>query len=161
VAATRHNVHGALVSQEHQAGTHACDCAVHGHASKRREANGWWSMLLPALACAVCPACLATYAQLLSMIGISVALSETQHLSLMVLALATSVLVSAWRAQRIRSAWPIVAALSGASLMLTGHLLAEAHWLEWTGVLVLLGGGLAERFLLRSPALSASRRLLQ
>lgn len=105
--------------------------------------------MLPLLACAVCPACLATYAKLLSLVGVSVGLTESQHSVILAFAIATSVLVSAWRSIRSRRTWPLALALLGSSFVLIGHLSGELHALEWLGVLVLLVSGVVEQ--LRVP----------
>ncbi|HEU4407461.1 MAG TPA: hypothetical protein VFS43_19500 [Polyangiaceae bacterium] len=127
----------------------ACDCAAH---RPRPPAPSLWGALLPALACAVCPACVATYAKLLSLAGVGLGLSERQHALLLAAAIAGSVATSAFRAWRARRAWPLAVALVGAALILAGHRLGEAAWLEWSGVLVLLAGGLIEQVRLRRLA---------
>lgn len=112
---------------------------------------GMGSALLPALACAVCPACLTTYAKILSVLGVGFELSELHHHLLLVVAISVSIGVSAWRSWRTRRAWPIAVALTGSALVAGGHLAADLHALEWAGVLVLIAGGLTERFRLRRP----------
>jgi energy-converting hydrogenase Eha subunit E len=83
---------------------HACDCAAHRDAA--HDGNparvGLSASLLPMLACAVCPACLATYAKLLSLVGVSVGFTEFQHSLLLAFAIAVSVLV-AHAALRVRA----------------------------------------------------------
>jgi hypothetical protein len=128
--------------------------------SEAPEANaGLWSALLPVLACAVCPACLATYTKLLSLVGVSFGFDESLHDLLMAVALALSVGVSAWRSWRTGRAWPLLLAVGGSALVAVGHLLGDLHVLEWAGVLVLLAGGLSEHFRSRgraaAPALQA------
>jgi hypothetical protein len=126
---------------------HACDCAAHRHgASAASTRASAWTGLLPLLACAVCPACLATYAKLLSVLGVSVGLTEYQHTIILAFAIALSVLVSAWRSARSRRAWPLAFALLGSCFVVTGHLSGELHALEWLGVLVLLVSGAIEQF---------------
>jgi hypothetical protein len=116
--------------------------------------------LLPVLACAVCPACLATYTKVLSLVGVSFGFDEALHDVLMAGALTVSVGVSAWRSWRTGRAWPLLLALGGSALVAGGHLLGELHVLEWAGVLVLLIGGLSEHFRLRrrvvTPVLQGS-----
>lgn len=131
-------------------GHHACDCAGHRQASSssKTRASGW-AGVLPLLACAVCPACLATYAKLLSVLGVSVGLTEYQHSVILAFAIGISVLVSAWRSVRSRRAWPLVFALLGSCFVVTGHVFGELHALEWLGVLVLLVSGVIEQ--LRAP----------
>jgi ABC-type nickel/cobalt efflux system permease component RcnA len=137
---------------------HACDCAAHRHAAKGSgdARTGTWETILPILACAVCPACMATYAKVLSLVGVSVGLSELHHTVVLAVAIAVSTLVSAWRSLRTRRVWPVAFAVLGSSLVIAGHVRGELHALEWTGVLVLLGSGLAEHFRLRK--LAAARR---
>lgn len=124
----------------------ACDC---GHATKEAPGAGAWSALLPILACALCPACLATYAKLLSLVGVSLGVDETLHQLLMVVALGVSVGVSGWRSWRTGRAWPVLIAAGGSALVAGGHLLGDLHALEWAGVLVLLAGGFSEHRRLR------------
>lgn len=145
---------------------HACDCHAH-RSSPQRDAGrgdgpahegqpGLWSSLFPVLACAVCPACLSTYAKLFSVAGVGLGLSEAQHDLLLGVAIAASLGVSAWRSRRSGRVWPLAVALAGASLVLAGHLLGEVAWMEWAGVLILLAGGLIEHFRLRRLAATAS-----
>jgi len=101
------------------------------------------------LACAVCPACLATYTKLLSLAGVSIGFDEALHQLLMAVALTVSVGVSAWRSWRTGRAWPVLLAVGGSALVAGGHLLGDLHAVEWAGVLVLLAGGVSEHFRLR------------
>lgn len=107
--------------------------------------HGVLGALLPVLACAVCPACLTTYAKLLSVAG-TAWLSDTHHLVLLGVALSASLGLSAARTVRTRRAWPLATALTGGALLLAGHFGGEAPVLEWLGVLTLLVGGLVEHF---------------
>jgi hypothetical protein len=136
----------------------ACDCCRHAPAGTPEARLGIWSTLLPVLACAVCPACLATYTKLLSLVGVSFGFDESLHDLLMAVALTLSVGVSAWRSWRTGRAWPLLLAIGGSAFVAGGHLLGELHVLEWAGVLVLLIGGLSEHFRLRGRA---ARPLLQ
>lgn len=140
---------------------HACDCA--GHRALERlappsEKPSLWSSLLPVLACAVCPACLATYAKLFSVAGVGLGLDEAAHATLLFTAVIASVGLSAWRSWRTKRAWPVSVALVGCSLLLAGHLAGGAfHGLEWAGVITMLVGGLAEHIrLVHRPATSAA-----
>jgi hypothetical protein len=139
---------------------HACDCAAHRAHDRAGRAPGIWSALFPVLACAICPACIATYAKVLSVLGVSFGLTEFQHVVLLTIAIAVSLAVSVWRSIRTRRLWPVAFATIGAALVLIGHLLGELHVLEWTGVLVLLISGLTEHVRLRNvvatPAVRAS-----
>ena len=135
-----------------------CDCAGHrtpirfeGEDASAQPASPptLWSSLLPVLACAVCPACVTTYAKVLSLVGLGFGLTETQHLILLVLALSASLSISAWRSWRSRRWWPITMAVLGSTLVAIGHIQGDLHALEWMGVVVLLLGGLGEHFRLR------------
>lgn len=126
--------------------SHACDCAAHRAPKTTAPNAGMWSAILPVLACAVCPACLTTYAKLFSVLGVGFGLSEFHHLVLLVVAISASIGVSAWRTRRV---WPIAIALTGSALVATGHLAGDLHAVEWAGVLLLLVGGLTEHFRLR------------
>jgi len=130
----------------------SCACAAHarprvneGGASKGRL--GLLASLAPALACAVCPACLSTYAKVLSVMGVGAAISETQHTALLAFAIGSSIVLSAVRSWRAKRGWPLLIAVVGCALVLTGHLASEVGPVEWFGIAVLLGGGLAERTL--------------
>jgi hypothetical protein len=125
----------------------SCDCPA--HAKEVPPGASWWSTLLPALACAVCPACLSTYAKLLSVAGVGFGLSELEHQLLMLGAISASLAISVWRSYRARRVWPFAVALLGATLVLSGHLLGEWAWLEVSGVLLMLSGALVEHFRLR------------
>ena len=131
---------------------HACDCKAH-RASTTKSApgnSGAWAAIVPVLACAVCPACLTTYAKLFSVLGVGFGLSELAHLVLLVIALSLSIGVSTWRSLRTRRIWPMGIALTGSALVATGHFAGDLHVVEWAGVLLLLVGGLSEHFRLRS-----------
>jgi hypothetical protein len=108
-----------------------------------------WAALLPVLACAVCPVCLATYAKLASVLGVGFGLSELQHTVLLVIAIALSVAVSAWRSVRTRRIWPVLIAMFGSALVSLGHFAGKQPALEWAGVLVLMIGGVTEHYRLR------------
>jgi hypothetical protein len=129
----------------------SCDCPAHRHHAPKSKLGGW-SVILPLLACAICPACLATYAKLLSILGVSVGMTESQHLLVLATAVLVSIVVSALRSWRSKRWWPLAFALSGASLIVIGHAVHSLHALEWAGVLVLLLGGLREHFKLSAHA---------
>lgn len=111
-------------------------------------------MLLPVLACAVCPACLATYTKVLSALGVGFGLSEWAHVTLLMVAIAASLAISSWRSWRTRRAWPVLVAAVGAGLVLSGHWV-DVHAIEWAGVLVLVIGGVTEHLRLRGQRVAA------
>jgi hypothetical protein len=105
-------------------------------------------MLVPILACAVCPVCLTTYAKVFSVVGVGAGLTPNAHLAILFCAIGISLAVSGFRSYRARRGWPIVTALLGCTSLAVGHL-ADIQVLEWTGMLVLVGGGLVEQLRLR------------
>jgi hypothetical protein len=138
-----------------------CDCGHQGPDDPAsRERPNLWSMFGTALVCAVCPVCLATSANLLSLLGISVSISEEQHELLLFAALSTSVATSAWRSWRRRSLWPIGIAAIGSSLVVAGHSFGDLHAMEWAGVALLLAGSLCEGILLRRHRPAAAQRTI-
>lgn len=142
---------------------HPTNCACEAHSKQRLTGDRrladegavsrWLGNLAPVLACAVCPACVTTYAKVFSLMGLGFALTETQHVALLTFAVLISLGLSGRRTWIERRAWPIVVSVLGCALLVLGHVLGEVHWLEWSGVAVLLVGGLAERQLARRSAL--------
>ena len=102
-------------------------------------------MVVPLLACAVCPTCLATYAKVLSFLGVGLSLTESTHEVLLAVAVMVSLAVSGWRSRRLRRLGPLLLTATGCALLVLGHALDEDPVLTWTGVAVLLAGGLWER----------------
>jgi hypothetical protein len=145
---------------DHAAHGTACGCGHHHPTSGAISVNavargsGWGAALLPALACAVCPACLTTYAKVLSVFGVSFGFDAVVHHRLLVAALGTSLTISAWRSWKRRRVWPLAIAMVGTALVAAGHVLGELHALEWGGMLLLLGGAWAEHYRLRRRALA-------
>lgn len=127
----------------------SCPCPAHGGTKQGPVNAGPWSALLPVLVCALCPACLATYAKLLSVLGVGFSLSESQHLVLLSLAIGCSVGMSSWRSWRTQRVWPLGVALLGAALVSLGHVAGDLHELEWVGVGVLFIGGFSEHARIR------------
>jgi hypothetical protein len=92
------------------------------------------------------------HAKLLSLLGVGVGMTESQHLLVLATAVLVSIVLSALRSWRSKRWWPVAFALSGAALIIMGHAVPSLHELEWAGVLVLLVGGLREHFKLRAHA---------
>lgn len=138
----------------------SCDCG-HDHHSHRRATPGdgsssdsLWAALAPALACALCPACLTTYAKVFATVGVGAALTAGQHLAVLLVAVAISLGISGYRTWRSGRAWPLVVALAGCGLLVLGHLWREG--LEWAGMATLLVGGVGEQQLARHNARKAT-----
>jgi hypothetical protein len=133
----------------------ACPC---GHDHAPAERGGLLGALAPVLACAICPACVSTYAKALAVLGVGITLTARQHAALLVVALSLSIGVSARRAWQARRAWPVIVALAGATLVCFGHFGSERPLLEWFGIAVLLAGGLVERHRARRARVGAASR---
>lgn len=128
-----------------------CDCPAHRrHAiAVEDEASpapreSHFSSILPALACAVCPACIASYSSALSAVGISATLGEAYHHHFLAVAMLVTLGLQSHRAYRTRRLAPLAIAALGCALLMLGHLLDEMPVLVWGGVAVLLGGSVVE-----------------
>jgi hypothetical protein len=113
---------------------HDCESCEHTRPTVSGERVGLWASLLPAIACAFCPACLTVWSGLFSAFGAGTghALSEEAHDALLAASLATALGTSLWRAWRTRRWSELVLPVLGSGLVTAGHL-ADAGWLEWTG----------------------------
>ncbi|MBL8608269.1 MAG: hypothetical protein JNL38_13175 [Myxococcales bacterium] len=122
---------------------HACDCAHHRAARPGARRAGALSWALPILACAVCPSCITTYAKVLSGLGLGFALTEAEHVALLVVCVAVSLGAAVRDLTRDRRAGPFAATAGGCAALVASHL-AEPHapaWLPWVGAALLLVGG--------------------
>lgn len=132
----------------------ACTCGeTHDHRTVAHRAARALSVVAPVVACAFCPACLASYTKLLSLVGVGLALTEEQHTVLLTSALGVSIAASVWRARRAGRWSPFAGAFTGALLALVGHFCDRA-WLEWSGTGIMIAsawyeGRIARRH--RSP----------
>jgi hypothetical protein len=146
----------------------SCACRHHHHqpASDAPRKGAVWSALLPVVACAVCPGCLASYAKILSTVGVGIALSETQHLGLLVVCIALSLGVGLREARTVPRWGPFVVNILGCGLLVAVHQMGEQTappWLSWSGIVLLLGGvvwGHRTRFAFRRSSPSHPRVLL-
>lgn len=134
-----------------------CDCPAHrrgaielGGEEGRDAPPSLWASILPVLACAVCPACIASYSSALSAVGISATLGEAYHHYFLAVALLVTLGLQAYRAHRTQRRAPLVAAIVGSTLLVGGHALDDsgfAAWsplLVWAGVAVLLGSSIVD-----------------
>lgn len=114
----------------------SCDKTVHPASGDK---GALWASILPAIACAFCPACMTVWSGLFSALGAGTghALSEEAHDALLAASLATALGTSLWRAWRTRRWGDLVLPVVGSALVTAGHL-GDAGWLEWTGTGCLL-----------------------
>lgn len=112
---------------------HSAHCAC-AHSSSPSSSK--FVSLLPALSCALCPACLAVWKPLLALGGVALTLDETQHGWLLFVALVIAIgfgLREALRFNEWRPFWPTIV---GAVLLVGAHV-AEVPALEWAGTFVM------------------------
>jgi hypothetical protein len=91
----------------------------------------------------VCPACLAFWKPLLSIVGVTLALNENQHAWLLYGALVFAFGAAVWDFRRSGAFLPFGLTIAGGGLMIVSHLAGDAPALEWTGVLVMATAMLA------------------
>jgi peptidoglycan/LPS O-acetylase OafA/YrhL len=109
------------------------------------------------VACAVCPACLATYAKIFSIVGVSFGLSERSHTLLLSTGFGLYICVAAWNYKKTGQRAALLIALSGSMLVVTGHFWGDSQAFEWAGVLVLLTGWLTEQLQQRALRTAQNR----
>ena len=141
------------MSNEHRG--QGCSCPAHRPRSEAR--GGWSAVALPVLACAFCPVCLGTYAQVFSALGVGFHLGEHAHTVLLLVAIGMSLGVSGWRSIRARRGRPLVVAAAGCAVLFAGHLV-EARAVELVGMAILVGGAIAEQRRLRVVPRAAEHR---
>lgn len=132
-------------------------CDNHGHVPSDRAS--WLGSVLPIIACAVCPTCLGLWAQVLSAVGIGVAITETQHHLLLGVAIVVTLGVSVVRFVRTQHRGPFALAIGGCALLGASHMFAEEnHLLPWPAITTILGASLWQRRLERHGASHATER---
>lgn len=127
----------------HHSHGHSCACDHHHEAPGASRNSAIWSTLLPILACAVCPGCIASYAKILSIVGVGIALSETQHLGLLVVCISLSLGVGLREARMTRRWGPLLVNVLGCTVLVAIHAMGEQSappWSSWCGIVLLLGG---------------------
>jgi hypothetical protein len=81
---------------------------------------------------------MALWKPMLSVLGVTLALSDAQHEALLLGSLAVALAVAAWDVRR-SAAWAAFwLTLVGAALMAASHGLGDVPALEWTGMAVML-----------------------
>lgn len=133
-----------LMALSHSHGR-SCACPHHHKMAPSGSRAAWWSALLPILACAICPGCIATYAKVLSALGVGFALNESQHLGLLAICVLVSFAIGVREVRTTRRSEPLVLTLLGCVVLVGVHRFAEdTPWsrLTWLGVAFLLAGAL-------------------
>lgn len=122
-----------------------CGCVAHS-VTKRPDDSGapsLWSVILPLVACAFCPACLAVWAPVLTSLGLGFSLPESAHLAALLLIVPLSVGPAGVRAYRSRAWRPLVFTGGGALSLIAGHVL-DTWVLELLGAAGLVLGGVLQ-----------------
>lgn len=106
-----------------------------------------WSVVLPIIKCAVCPACLSLFGGLFAGARIGLLEVERYHVPIILVALVLDFLIlrAAWKHHGSR--WPLLFCLIGGVLALGGHFVWEP--LELTGFLLLMIAAIHNVVLLR------------
>jgi hypothetical protein len=123
----------------------AC-CDGHHHHRHPNDRTSLLASILPIIACALCPACLGIWAQVLSVVGLGVVITETQHHVLLVVAIAIAFLMSAYRFVRTSLLGPFVLTIVGCVSLGASHVLAEEnHLLSWLSIAIILSASIWQR----------------
>ncbi|TKC99024.1 MerC family mercury resistance protein [Polyangium fumosum] len=104
--------------------------------------SSFLSVVLPVLACAVCPTCLGAWAQALSALGVGFVVTEAQHHALLVVAVAVTLMVSVRRYARTHRKGPLALSLAGSVGLVASHLLGEIEALAWASIGVLVAASI-------------------
>lgn len=84
------------------------------------------------------------------MVGAGLAISETAHTVLLVVAMLVSIVASTYRYRATRRLWPLGLSWVGVGLMTLAHVLGEVTSLELVGMGALLGSVVVDRFALET-----------
>jgi hypothetical protein len=84
------------------------------------------------------------YARIFATAGVGFALSERQHLVLLLVAVSGSLATNGYRAWRSGRALPLVVGIAGCVLIAGGHFAGDGVWFERGGMLMLLIGEFVE-----------------
>lgn len=124
--------------------------------AKRPPRRGWLqaaaaapAAVLPLLPSFTCPACIAAYAGVLSVMGLGFLLNEAVLGPLISAVLVLSVATVGWSTRSHRRPGPLVATVVGALLIAAGRLVWDLPTLLYAGVAVLLAGSLWNLWLKR------------
>ncbi|MDI3289445.1 MerC family mercury resistance protein [Polyangium sp. 15x6] len=151
-----------LEHRAHAEDSHEACCAHHRHHSRPAGKatpgrSSLLSVVLPVLACAVCPTCLGAWAQALSALGVGFVVTEAQHHVLLVVAVAVTLVVSVRRYVRSRRKGPLALSLAGSIGLVASHLLGEIEALAWASIVVLVAASIWQHRALPSPARPAKQ----
>lgn len=107
----------------------------------------FWSVVLPVLKCALCPACLSILGGIFAGARLGFVGSERFHGALLAAALLADLFILRAAMKHHQSRWPLAMCLCGSAVALMGHLFAEP--LEYVGFALLMGAAVQNVILLR------------
>lgn len=123
-----------------------CCAGHHHHRRARSEHTSLLGSILPILACALCPACIGVWAQVLSAVGMGFVMTEAQHHVLLAVAISVALSMSVYRYARTRFVGPFVLTIAGCLSLGGSHLFAEEnHLFSWLSIAIILGASLWQR----------------
>ncbi|MDC3957710.1 MerC family mercury resistance protein [Polyangium jinanense] len=129
---------------EHTEKHHEGCCGGHHHKARATKPgrSSLLGVVVPVLACAVCPTCLGAWAQALSAVGVGFVVTETQHVVLLVAAVVITLVVSVRRYARSRRTGPLALSLAGSAGLVASHVLGEIQVLAWASIAVLIAASI-------------------
>lgn len=127
-------------------GPACCDGHHHHHHHAPHARSSLLGSILPILACALCPACIGVWAQVLSVVGIGMVITETEHHLLLAIAIAIALAMSVYRFARTRFVGPCVLTIMGCASLAASHSFAEENQvLSWVSMAVIVSATLWQR----------------
>lgn len=118
-----------------------------GSSAPPSAALSFWSFLLLLLKCAVCPACLSLFGAVFAGARLGLLGDERFHGSIVAVALVADFFILRAAMRHHRNRWPLVLCVSGGTLALLGHFVAEA--VEYAGFALLMLAAVQNVVLLR------------
>lgn len=107
----------------------------------------FWSLALPVLKCAVCPACLSLYGGLFAGARLGFVGDERFHGTVVALAVVADLFILRAAMRHHGNPWPLALCVAGGAVATVGHFTAEG--VEFTGFALLMLAAVANLVLLR------------
>ncbi|HVW27876.1 MAG TPA: hypothetical protein VHC69_21065 [Polyangiaceae bacterium] len=124
----------------------ACDCSHHVHEHKEpAAARTLWTLLGPLVACVFCPVCISHWAPFAAGIVGGVAISEGQHLAVLLGGLGVALVPALIAARKTGRRAAAAVTVFGVVVLLADHLIKERPAIEAFGMLALVAGAVLTR----------------
>lgn len=143
----------AQVARENAPHGHGSDCCDghRDHHPTNHDRSSLLASMLPIFACALCPAHVGIWAQGMSIVGIGVVITETQHHVMLAVAIVAALLVCLVRFVRTRIVGPFVLTIIGCACLAGSDIFVEEkHLAPWLSIVVILGASLWQRHVERA-----------